>query len=372
VVSPQTDAEPEPGEAHILQILSHQLGIALANARLFDNLHQERNLLHSILANMLESVLVVEDTGRVLLANTAAARLLRIQDGSLLPAWFSEQIRAAPESAPQTELRRTMEVGSKTISVSVVSLANGSNMPASTIYTARDISQEAQVERLKSDFVAYVSHELRTPLTTIKMLLRLLFLDTPKDSKQHEYLSVISTQVDRQTRLVSNLLDFTRLEAGKYELTPEPVDPRNVVQSALSVCRPLAEDKGVMLNVAYGVVPASFTSNTGGLEQVLINLLSNAIKFTDKGGQVVITCGCEEQSLVLTVQDTGIGMTPDQLSHIFHKFYTVQNPRKRGEGTGLGLVISDMIVKELGGHITVNSTVGTGSRFSVWLPLNSH
>lgn len=332
-------------------------------------LQHERNLLRGILANMAESVLVVGANDQVLLANRAAANLLRIHDGEPLPSWFLKCIAATPETGAQQGARRVIELEGKTISVSVATLPASGEMPVSTIYAARDITQEAQVERMKSDFVAYASHELRTPLTTIKMLLGLLFMDVARDSKQYEYLSVVNTQVERQARLISNLLDFTKLEAGRYELPPESINPRTVLQAAVSVCRLLAEAKGIRLNTSCDGVPDSLVSNGGGLEQVLINLLSNAIKFTDTGGRIAVICSREDDEVLFSVEDTGIGMTSEQISNIFTKFYTVRNPRKHGEGTGLGLAISDMIVKELGGRIEVTSVPAVGSRFVVHLPL---
>lgn len=364
-------AEPlEPDKAHILQVLGHQLGVALENAQLFDNLQHERNLLRDILANMTEGVFVADGAGQVILANRSAATLLRIREGEPLPSWFSARLNRGQPAAGEGEespadSRHVVEFEGKVISLSTADLSADT-----CIYVARDITQEAQVERMKSDFVAYVSHELRTPLTTIKMLVRLLLMDAPRETKSYEYLSVVNTQVERQARLINNLLDITRLEAGRYELALEPVDPRRAVQGAVSACRPLLEEKQLQLEVSYSDdLPAHFVSNGSGLEQVLINLLSNATKFTSKGGRIAISCRCEENELCLAVRDSGVGMTPEQLRRIFTKFYTVRNPQKKGEGTGLGLVISDMIVKKLGGKICVTSQVNVGSCFEVRLPL---
>jgi signal transduction histidine kinase len=368
LVSPATGAF-EPDEVHILQVLGHQLGIALENAQLFDDLQHDRNLLRSILANMVEGVFVADGVGNVLLANRAAGNLLHIQEGEPLPLWFRGQIVKEKQEETLLGARQPMELDGKVISISTAELAAGEGVPASTIYVARDTTQEAQVERMKSDFVAYVSHELRTPLTTIKMLVRLLLMDTPKETKPHEYLTVINTQVERQARLVNNLLDITRLEAGKYELPLEPVDPHRVLQGAVSACRPLLEEKKLRIDVSYDGIPDSITSNGGGLEQVLINLLTNAVKFTSKGGCISVSCRGEGGQVCFAVRDSGTGMSPEQLGRIFTKFYTVRNPQKKGEGTGLGLVISDMIVKKLGGRIEVTSEVNVGSCFVVRLPV---
>lgn len=356
-------------ETQILQILGHQLGIALENAQLFDDLQHERNLLRGILANMAEGVFVADYEASVLLTNRATTNLLGIRQGEPLPPWFVEQIAAGEGADTAQNERLIIDYEGKIISLSIAELAVSDGMPPSTIYVARDITQEAQVERMKSDFVAYVSHELRTPLTTIKMMVRLLLMDTSQDSKPHEYLTVIATQVDRQKRLINNLLDLARLEAGKYDFVLEEVNPRQVVQSVARVCRLLAAEKGLTMDISCSQAPDSFVSNGSGLEQVLINLVSNAIKFTDQGGQIAITCRRDGDGVLFTVEDSGIGMTQEQLDRIFTKFYTVRNPHKRGEGTGLGLAISNMIIQKLGGYIKVTSEVGIGSRFSVHIPL---
>ncbi|MBC7236924.1 MAG: PAS domain-containing protein [Chloroflexi bacterium] len=362
-----SDRALDGGQVHILQILGHQLGIALENVRLFQDLQSERNWLQAILTHMSEAVIVV-DEHRILLSNRAAEHMLGLREGQPLPAWFTAALKQNRRAA-EGQGFLFLEHNGRAISLSASQLETFEQRSVCTLYVARDITDQVQAERVKSDFVAYTSHELRTPLTTIKMILPLLLMDTPRESKSYEYLKIIETQVERQRRLINNVLDLARLEAGRYALPPEIVDPREVIEAALRVCRPLAEERRIDLSIEQMRLPSSFVSNSGGLEQVLINLLSNAIKFTDPGGRVMVSCTQIDQELVFAVQDTGIGMSEEEQKRIFEKFYTVHNPRKRGEGTGLGLVISKMIVQELGGYIRVTSEVGKGSRFSVHLPL---
>ena len=387
--------EMENREENLLNAVSE-------NAHLLQRLKRERNLLRDILTNMAEGVLVTDGTGKVLLANRAATALLHVHEGENLSPWLLSQV-SGEKGEEASDNRRIVEFEGRTISLSSAELSGGYEMRASllaeptvasngraqpneqvapepsvtqvgakplSIYVARDITHEAQVERMKSDFVAYVSHELRTPLTTIKMLVRLLLMDTVKETKAYEYLSIVNTQVERQARLINNLLDITRLEAGKYDLPPEPADPRRVVQNAFGACRPLIEEKQLRVEISYADgIPETFISNNNGLEQVLINLLSNAVKFTPKGGLISISCRSDGETICFAVRDSGVGMTPEQLGRIFTKFYTVHYPRKKGEGTGLGLVISDMIIKKLGGRINVTSQVNVGSCFEVYLPI---
>ena len=367
-IVPPKDDRLGSRDVQLLQIFASQLGTALENARLVSDLDRERNLLRAVLSNMTEAVFFVGDDGIVLLSNRAAATSLGVQEAEPVPPWLRVAMQEEPD--PENGLLRVIERQGRIISMSVVDGAATAQVPASTIYVARDVTQEAQAERMKSDFVAYASHELRTPLTTIKMLTGLLLMVAEPQGKQREYLDVINTQVDRQTRLVNNLLDLARLEAGRYDLALEPMSLGDLLVSAIGPLRVLAEDRRLDLQVDCSQAPSQIVSNREGLEQVLTNLISNALKFTKPGGRVLVSCPASGEHVSITVEDTGVGMTPEQMSRIFTKFYTVRNPRKRGEGTGLGLAISDMIVKTLGGHIEVTSTLGVGSRFTVWLPLH--
>lgn len=346
--------------------LPYLLFISLLVWLLTGAMKASENLLREIMGHMAEGVVVIDRDGRVLLANRAANSLLDVYQDRPLPERFQECLRAMQQSSQ--DVCRWLECHGRTVSISVAELPGTTNTPASTIYVARDITQQIQTEQMKADFVAYASHELRTPLTTIKMLVQLLLMDAPEGGKQRQYLSVIRQQLDRQVRLVNNLLDFTRLEAGKYDLAIEEVELPQVIQTALSVCRLLAEAKQQRLTVDCAADVGKLMANASGLEQVLINLLTNAAKFTPEGGHIRLSCHREGREMALAVEDSGVGMTPEQLQRIFTKFYTVRNPAKRGEGTGLGLVISDMIVKQLGGRIQVQSEVDVGSVFTVWLP----
>jgi len=330
-------------------------------------LQRERNLLRGILAHMSECVFVVDTERTVLLANQAAISLLGIRQGERLPAWLTLPACGQPEQDVGGRYR--LEHEGRIISLGIGGMSDDVQSPRRSLYVAMDVTEQAQVERIKSDFVAYASHELRTPLTTIKTMARLLLMDADPDDKPREYLEVIDTQVDRQTRLINNLLDFTKLEAGHYGLNLEAVDPRLVVEASLSVCRPLADEKGIALEVSLEEVPASLTSSATGIEQVLINLLTNAIKFTGPGGRVDLVCRAEQNDIVFQVRDNGIGMSPQQVQHLFVKFHTARPQKRSGDGTGLGLVISKMIVEELGGTITVRSQEGVGTVFTVRLPL---
>jgi len=324
------------------------------------------HLLSSILRSMTEGVFLLDREGRVTLCNRAASDLLNLQEGKSLPPALAEHLQPAL-AVPQIPERLQFPYAGRTISLSLVHIpADGAQ--EQILGVARDVTREAEVEQMKSDFLAYATHELRTPLTTIKTLVSLLRY-TPLDAKAREYLDLLDAQVERQRRMITNLLDLARLEAGRYELPIEDVDLAQVLRLAARGLQPLAEGKGLSLTLHLEALPARIPSNASGLEQVFVNLIHNAIQFTDEGG-VTIAGGQDEGTVWVTVEDTGIGMTPEQREHLFTKFYPMRAQAKRGEGTGLGLVISRMIVEALGGRIEVESTPGKGSRFTVRLPLH--
>lgn len=360
----------DAGENQAMQILLHQLGTALENVHLFDDLQHERNMLRGILGNMVEGVFVVDEGGRVLLANQAASRGLDIHEGDTVGAeWAAlKPASSAPLAADEHRDRPLVPYGGRYFNVTVAELGAGADLPASRIYVAHDVTQEAEAERLQADFVAYASHEMRTPLTTIKMLVRLLMMDAAPESKSYEYLTIIRTQLERQTRLVNNLLSLARLEAGNYEMSIEAVYPAAVIAAVARTCQPLADEKQVRLTIEPGPSDVAIASNAAGLEHVLLNLVNNALKFTGAPGEVAVRTWLDADDLVVTVADTGIGMTPEQLGHIFTRFYSVHHPNKPGEGTGLGLAISKAITQQLGGDIQVESHKGQGSTFTVRLP----
>lgn len=325
--------------------------------------------LSGVLTHMGEAVVVAGADETVVLANQAAARLLDVGSrGELMPEWFQDQLGAYDAKEGPQRPRVVLEHNGRHLAVTSTTLEEGVAGAAHRVYLVRDATQDVEVDRVKSDFVAFVSHELRTPLATMKMLVTMLLADAPRDSKARDYLAVVQSQIDRQSHLVSNYLDLSKLEAGKYELPLETVHTPQVVENVLAVCRPLAAAKGVTIEAHCAQAPALFVSNAGGLEQVLINLLTNALKYSPGEERVAVSCARVGDEVVFTVDDAGPGIPAEQMGKLFTKFGAVRGDNGR-EGTGLGLVISDMIVRKLGGRIDVHSELGAGSSFAVRLPL---
>jgi len=229
-----------------------------------------------------------------------------------------------------------------------------------------------RLDQLKSDFISMVSHELRTPLATVKEFSEIIEdeIAGPVTDRQREYLAIVKANIGRISRIINDLLDMAKIEAGRLLLNKSLTEPEGLVEQVLQSLRPLAESKGVRLeaNVAPGV-PSMF-ADTDKITQVLTNLVSNAIKFTEGDGRVQVSVFEQSSDVEFSVADTGVGIAPEDLPKLFEKFHQLARPAPGGspKGTGLGLAISKRLVELHGGHIRVTSELGRGSIFSFTLP----
>ena len=236
---------------------------------------------------------------------------------------------------------------------------------------SEQLLQEAN--RLKSEFLANMSHELRTPLNGILGFSELLFDQRfgPLSEKQREYVADIHECGKHLLQLINDILDLSKVEAGKMENYAEVFSPQVAISAVCAVVGPLAHKKRIQLYAPAGASIDTVELDQQKFKQILLNLLSNAVKFTDPGGQIHVSLDEEEsQMLRLTVRDTGIGIAPADMANLFEAFRQLDGgPSRRQEGTGLGLALTRKLVELQGGRIEVKSEQGVGSAFSVILPL---
>jgi PAS domain S-box-containing protein len=228
-----------------------------------------------------------------------------------------------------------------------------------------------QAPRAKSEFLASMSHELRTPLNTIIGFSSILIqgMAGELNEEQHKQLEMVLQAGKRLLALVNEVLDLSRIEAGRVEVLPDSIDVAPMLMELAEQVRPQAEAKGLELDLKPCEAPKQIRSDRRKIEQILLNLLSNAVKFTESG-TVTFTASCDgKQRCVFTVADTGIGIPEDELELIFDEFHQmgIRND-PAAEGTGLGLAISRRLATLLGGSLTVESRVGEGSTFTLTVP----
>ena len=223
-----------------------------------------------------------------------------------------------------------------------------------------------ELDKLKSDFVSMVSHELKTPLTAIRSASDFLLLNSPDQNANKEMLELITKNVRRQTRIVDDLLDISRIENGRVTYRKEVVDLYNIINSAANTIKNQAEEKGLELTIDVGQNLTKIKADRDKLIQVFVNLLGNALKFTPQGGKVEVIAREFEKSIEIHVKDNGIGIPPNRIDKIFDKFYQIDSTSTRSySGSGLGLAIVKGIIEGHSGTIRVESTLGNGSTFIV-------
>jgi signal transduction histidine kinase len=227
-----------------------------------------------------------------------------------------------------------------------------------------------EANRLKDDFLAIVSHELRTPLTTMLGWLHLLRCGHLSEEKRARALVAVERSARAQAQVIEDLLDLSRIVTGKLHLEPGPLDMKAVVEIAIESIWPLADAKGVTLELESGAEPLPMRGDAGRLKQVVWNLVSNAIKFTPGGGRVTVQLRPLDGAVELRVTDTGVGISPGFLPHIFERFRQQDSGSRRAHGgLGLGLTLVHHIVELHGGHVSASSPgEGLGASFVLHLP----
>ena len=226
-----------------------------------------------------------------------------------------------------------------------------------------------QLERMRSEFLAMMTHDLHTPLTAIKGAMEVLANEGVGVDLSRELLGIAQKNTDRLFRMVSDLLDLARIEAGRFELRREPFDLVASLRGAMERLRRLAQDRKTSLTLQAVDGLPQVQADGMRMDQVFTNLLANALKFTPCGGRIAVTARQQGLDLLVEIRDSGQGIAPEHLDRIFDRFFRVPPPDgERVEGTGLGLSICKAIVEEHGGRIWAESVVGQGSTFSFTLP----
>ena len=281
------------------------------------------------------------------------------------PPWKIELFQAPAKGLEILDLRRNFYFW--TILTLLVVLAFGAFL------IVRTIAHEIEILKIKSDFVSSVSHEFKTPLTSIRALMERLVDGKVRDpGKMDQYFSIIVQDTDKLTRLVNNLLDFSKIEEGKKEYVLSDTDiVRITTEQVERFKKEQASSSPDMRLEITGEIP-TLRADADALSRALANLLSNAVKFTPPGKAIRVGLSSDGENVVLEVEDEGIGIHADEVGKVFEKFFQGRNALDQSvKGTGLGLTLVKHIVEAHGGRILVESRLGLGSKFSLVFPIKS-
>jgi signal transduction histidine kinase/CheY-like chemotaxis protein len=323
-------------------------------------IEDERRKLAVTIESLGDALVVCDADGVVTAVNPRAEQIV---------PQLSPGVRAEADGSPLPTLEEALEgevlreEGERTLSITASRL--GADGGEGTVWTIRDVSERAALDRMKSDFVATASHELRSPLTSIKGFVELLARSGDLGAREREFVEVILQSTDRLVELVNDLLDVARLEAGKMEVHPRLFDLGEVVREVADLMAPRIEEKEQRLDVYVPPGLPRALADPGRVRQIVTNLLSNAHQYTGEGGHLRVSLREDDGRLAVAFSDTGRGMTREELDQIFDRFVR----REDGSGgTGLGLAIVRSLVDLQGGSIDVETEPGAGSTFTVQLP----
>jgi two-component system phosphate regulon sensor histidine kinase PhoR len=350
---------------------------------------EERGRLVAVLDNMANGVVITDGDGRVRLINPAAIRLLGIAEEAALGRPLAQVARDYriidlwQRCCEQNEEQsKPVEVSRQGPFLQAIATPLRDAGPRACLVILQDLTQIRRLETVRRDFISNISHELRTPLASLKAL-----VDTLRDGAledppaAHRFLERMETEVDALTQMVQELLELSRIESGQVPLRLKPTPVADVVLPPVERLRPQAERAGLNLTTDLPPDLPLILADAERVQQAITNLVHNAIKFTPPGGQIVVRASFVETEqeellslpapvspcLLVSVEDTGVGIPADELPRVFERFYKADRARSGG-GTGLGLAIAKHIVQAHGGRIWAESVEGKGSTFYVALP----
>ncbi|KON87188.1 histidine kinase [Sporosarcina globispora] len=341
-------------------------------------LSQEKEQLASILSGMADGVITFNRDGTILITNPPAERFLQ--------SWFYEldDIENNTEEVPSkvmelfqlavnTEKEQIGEISIQGRSwVIIVSPLYNNKYIRGAVAVIRDMTEERKLDKLRNDFIANVSHELRTPISMMQGYSEAIVDDIAgTDEEKKEMASVIYDESLRMGRLVNELLDLARMEAGHIQLTMEEIEVNSYLQRIVRKFQGLAKEKEISMEhdlISKGV---RIQFDPDRVEQVMTNLIDNAIRHTPQNGEVKVIERSDDRGLFIEVKDSGSGIPEEDLPFVFERFYKADKARTRGRsGTGLGLAIAKNIIEAHKGYITVQSKPGHGTTFSIFIPRN--
>jgi signal transduction histidine kinase len=367
----------------LLQQTVHELSAELIDKTV--QLAEEKSKTEAVLASMGEGLLVIDPKGVVNQINDAACKILdtlpsevlsiplsEFPSGSKLSALapvITQRLTAPPPGGDQI---RRLEIQEKVIELSLAPILEMNGRPAEggLVINLRDVTKQAEIERMKADLISIVSHEIRSPLANIIGYIDLVLNEqTPPLSEEFDgFLRVARKNSEKLMHLVGEMLDLSRLDAGKVEMNIDDVEVDHLISFIMLSFRTEVAAKNLSVTKNVKGSPHA-AADMDRLQQVLTNLYSNAVKYTAEEGRIEIGAEQSGNEIIITVTDTGMGIKPEDQARLFQRFFRVRTSETRKiSGTGLGLSIAKSLVDAQGGRLTVSSEYGKGSTFTVTLP----
>jgi two-component system phosphate regulon sensor histidine kinase PhoR len=357
--------------------------------------HGRHSRLDAVLNSIPEGVATTDAEGRLTYANLPMAVIIGLQESTPSGESFAGEAALPiidqfalhwnlPETDPLlaeenrdrpviTELTREENGQRRVVRVArhPVCTAGGSHHEAH-VWLVRDVTQQKLAEEMRDQFVDTATHELRTPLANIKAYAETLALaDVIDIEQQKQFLNTINSEATRLARFVDDLLSVSSMEVGSLSLNKQVTDLGRMLNEVLAKIRAQVDEKQLALEVVLPEKLPEPELDKDKMAAVLVNLLGNAVKYTPEGGRIAFRVNATDQHLEISIEDTGVGIAPDELGKVFDKFFRSSDPRVQEQtGTGLGLALAQEVVRLHGGRIDVESEINKGSTFSVTLPLS--
>tara|TARA_Y100001936_G_scaffold93542_2_gene92104 strand:+ start:962 stop:2740 length:1779 start_codon:yes stop_codon:yes gene_type:complete len=342
----------------------------------------EKNKLVAILAGMVEGVVAVDKNENIIHLNEAAKRILGISNNVDMDRkiWETTHLQEFCQIFSlalneETEIRKKYKTVKKSkdqiVDVHASPFRDGSGELVGVVAVLYDVSELERLETIRKDFVANVSHELKTPITAARGLLETVIDDNEMSIENHRiFITKAMNQILRLSNIVTDLLSLSRLETVKMDLIRECIDLRDVVNDSIQALHPVSEEKRISIEYEEFDMSLEVLGDREALFQSVNNLIDNAIKYNSKHGKVWLRLYNEGKNAVLEVRDSGIGIEALEKHRIFERFYRIDKARStQVGGTGLGLSIVKHTVLAHGGQLSVESFLGTGSTFKIFIPL---
>jgi signal transduction histidine kinase/HAMP domain-containing protein len=350
-----------PRELQALGEAFNAMGSDLADAH--RHMEEQRHRLAVTIESLGDGLIATErGSARIATVNPRAAELVP-------ELTLGEQTDDPGSPLPPLELalgsEQVIDHGGRTLAITAAGLGSGGS--DGVVWTVRDISERARLERAKSDFVATASHELRSPLTSIKGFVELL-AQQPMAPRQAEFVDIILRSTDRLVELVGDLLDVARIEADHVEINRRPIDIGEAIREVVELMGPRIAEKHQQLGVYVAPTLPLALADAGRVRQIIANLVTNAHLYTPDSGRIHIGAEADRAWVQVVVADSGVGMSQRDIEHAFDRFYRADGDTRKAPGTGLGLSIVKSLVDLHDGEISLTSEPGKGTTFTVRLP----